>query len=186
MDDVHFVTIGLSTALSSIVSAGVSTIVSLWLGPLLIIRQEKARRGLEIRDEMIRALQELRRHLRNDELQNKAIESGGHKMLRWSIRDYERMLWPLVRALDNPNLPRATALRVTPLIRELLGSWRMEYLSICVTSDLENALDRYPIQPRHVDEPQSLLERLTGSELGASAPATDAIAKVEEILTLLR
>jgi len=77
MDDAHVLTIGLSALISSIVSAGVSTVVSLWLGPWLVIRQEKARRGLEVRDEMIRALQELHRHLRNDELQNKALESGG-------------------------------------------------------------------------------------------------------------
>jgi hypothetical protein len=184
--DVHLLIAGL---ISAGVSAVVSALVSWLFGPSLIIRQEKARRALDLRNDMYRALQELLRHLKNDELQRLALESGKESVRRWTISDYQRMLWPVVRALDNPDLPERLALGLRPLVKTFLGSWRMEYLSICVTPDLENALDRYPIQPiqpRHLEEAASLIERLTGTELSASAPASDAIAKVEEMLQLLR
>ena len=96
------------------------------------------------------------------------------------------MLWPVVRALDDPDIEERLAKRLRPMIEELLGLWRMDYLAICVTDDLENALDRYPIQPRHREGQISLLERLCGIEAGSPVPATEAVAKVEEMINLLR
>jgi len=135
---------------------------------------------------MVRALQLLLRRLRNVELQNQALAAGRQATVMWFITDYERMLWPVVRALDNPDIGQHLARRLRPLIQELLGLWRMEYLAICVTDDLENALDRYPIQPRHLEGKISVLERLCGVESGNPVPAAEAVAQVEEMLNLLR
>lgn len=170
---------------SAVVSVVVSALVSFWLGPCLTIRQEKARRRLVVRDEIVRALQLLLRHLRNVELQNQALAAGGQAVEKWFISDYERMLWPVVRALDNPDIGQRLARRLRALIQELLGLWRMDYLAICVTENLENALDRYPIQPRHLVGPISLLERLCGVEAGNPVVAAEAVAKAEEMIDLL-
>ncbi len=173
--------------MSALVAAAVSTLMSLWLGPNLTLRQEKVRRGLLARDEIFRALQLLLRHLQKVELQSQADESrGGQAMVNWRIRDYERMLWPVVRTLENPDFPQKVSRHLRPLVQELLGSWRMDYLAICMTDELENALDRYPMQPRHLREPVSVLERLCGHEPGDPALAEEAIAKVESMLKLLR
>jgi hypothetical protein len=182
MDGSRFLTL----LVSALVSAGVSAVVAFWLGPYQIIRQEKARRTLVVRDEMLRALQLLLRHLRNVELQNQNLAAGGQATVRWFISDYERMLWPVVRALDNPDIAPRLAKRLKPLIQELLGLWRMDYLAICVTENLENALDRYPIQPRHLEGQISLLERLCGVDVGSPATATEAVAKVGQMIDLLR
>jgi hypothetical protein len=135
---------------------------------------------------VFRALQLLLRHLRNVVLQNQALAAGKQATIKWFISDYERMLWPVVRALDNPQMALRLAKRLRPLIQELLGSWRMDYLGICVTDDLENAFDRYPSQPRDQVGQLSLLERLCGVESGSPVPATEAVAKIEEMLNLLR
>ncbi|MDO8434010.1 MAG: hypothetical protein Q7S58_16550 [Candidatus Binatus sp.] len=176
----------LTLLLSALVSALISALVALWFGPYRTIREERAKRTLVVRDEIVRALQLLLRHLRNAELQNRKLAEGGQATVKWFIRDYERMLWPVVRALDNPDIAKRLAKRLRPLMQELLGLWRMEYLAICVTDNLENALDRYPIQPPHIDEPISVLERLCGVEIGKPKPAAEAVAKVEEMIDLLR
>lgn len=182
MDGSRFLTL----VVSALVSAGVSALVAFWLGPYQTIRQEKARRTLVVRDEIVRALQLLLRHLRNVEVQNQNLAAGGQATERWFISDYERMLWPVVRALDNPDIGKGLAKRIRPLMEELLGLWRMEYLAICVTQDLENALDRYPIQPRHLEGRISLLERLCGIEVGSPSTAAEAVANVEQMIDLLR
>jgi hypothetical protein len=161
MNSVHFLTL----LLSALVSALVSAFIAFLFGPYQMIRQEMARRELVVRDEMVRALQLLQRHLRNVELQNQRLEAGGQATEKWFISHYERMLWPVVRTLDNPDISKGLAKRMRPLIEELLGLWRMDYLAICVTEDIVIALDRYPIQRRHLDGEASLLERLCGSEI---------------------
>jgi hypothetical protein len=103
--------------------------------------------------------------------------------LRWTIKDYERILWPVVRALENPDISQRLVKRLRPALKELLGSWRIDYLSVCVSEDLENALDRYPFQPRHFKEPVSILERLCAPD---PAVAKEAVTKVEKTLALLR
>jgi len=51
------------------IAAVVFGLVSYYLGPIWVIREEKARRALAVRDEVVRALQLLLRHLRNVELE---------------------------------------------------------------------------------------------------------------------
>jgi hypothetical protein len=180
------VTRGTAFLNSALISVIVSALMAFWLGPSLTLRQERVRRSLVVRDEMYRALQLLLRHLRNVELQNQKLAAGGQAIENWFISDYERMLWPVVRELDNPDIAQRLVKRMRPLIQDLLGLWRMDYLAICVTDQLENALDRYPIQPRHLTGPISLIERLCGVEAGNLVTAAEAAAKVEEMLNLLR
>ena len=180
------VTLGRTVLNSALVSVVVSALMAFWLGPSLTLRQERVRRRLVVRDEMYRALQLLLRHLRNVELENQKMAAGGHAIEKWYISDYERMLWPVVRALDDPDIELRLIKRLRPLIEELLGLWRMDYLAICVTDQLENSLDRYPIQPRHLAGQISLIERLSGVEAGNPATAAEAVAKVEEMLDVLR
>lgn len=170
--------------LTVVLSVVLSALVTWFLGPRQFIRQEKARRKLELCRQLSHSLQELLRRIRNEELQRQALASGGAGIIRWTIRDYERLLWPLVRALDNPDLGQKLARRIRPLLLDLLGSWRLEYLSICVTDDLENALDRYPIQPRDIQEGPSLIEQMCG-QVGRVEAATASARKVEEMLRLL-
>lgn len=69
----------------------------------------------------------------------------------------------MVRALDDPDLGRRLVNKLRTGLRDLLGAWRLEYLSICENDDLENALDRFPVQPleaQHFEEPQPLLAAL--------------------------
>ena len=177
--------IAMTAAIATVVSIVVAALMSVWLGPKLTIRQERARRSLIVRDEIVAALQLLLRHLRNVEnqtMEGRARASG----VNWKIHDYERILWPVIRALENPDLPERLSKRLQPLLRELLGSWRMDHLAICVTEDLENALERYPIQPRHLREPMSVLERMCGTGSGDAAIAEEAVAKTEALLKLLR
>jgi hypothetical protein len=172
-----------SSFTSAAIAAVVAGLVSYYLGPIRIIREEKARRTLAVRDEVVRALQLLLRHLRNVELENQKVNSGGQATVRWTIKDYERILWPVVRALENPDISRRLVKRLRPALKELLGSWRIDYLSICVSEDLENALDRYPFQPLHLKEPVSILERLCAPDL---AVVTEAVSRVEKTLALIR
>ena len=173
------------SVLTVVISVALSTAVAWFLGPLEIIRHEKARRSLELRRRFGRILLELLRRLRNEEIERRRLEDGGQATFCWSIKDYEGLLWPVVRALDSPDLPRRLATALRTKLRELLGSWRFEYLSVCVTKELENALSRYPVQPRDLQEPLGLLEKLY-PDRGASEPARVAAEKVQEILDLIR
>ncbi len=174
-------------AVSALVSAAVAALVSVWLGPRLLMRQERMRRGLAARDEIVRALQLLLRQLRTLELQNPALDRrGGQARVSPGIRHYERMLWPVVRALESPDLPVRLSKRLLPLLKELLGSWRTDYLAVCTPEEIENSLEHFPMQPRHLREPISLLERLCGNEPSDPVLAEEAVAKVEAMLRLLR
>jgi hypothetical protein len=151
--------------ISALVSIGLSTTVTWFLGPRQTIRQETARRNLELRHRIRRILEQLERHLRNEELRRQRLEEGGQATFRLDpLGDYQRLLWPAVRALDDPDLGRRLAKKLLDGLRDLLGSWHLEYLSICETDDLENALKRFatqPLEPRHIEEPQALLAALS-------------------------
>ena len=71
---------------SALVSAVVSAFVAFLLGPYQTIRQEKARRTLIVRDETVRALKLLLRHLRNVELENQKLAAGGQATEKWFIK----------------------------------------------------------------------------------------------------
>jgi hypothetical protein len=177
----------LTVVISALVSVILSTTATWFLGPRETIRQDIARRNLELRRRLRRILEKLERHLRNEELRRRALEKGGQATFRLTIRDYERLLWPAVRALDDPDLGRRLADELRAGLRDLLGSWHLEYLSICETDDLEKALDRFatqPLEPRHVEEPQALLPTLFGRR-GESGPAIQAIARVQKLMKLL-
>ena len=177
----------LTVVISAVVSVILSTMATWFLGPRETIRQDVARRNLELRRRLRQILEQLKRHLSNEELRRRALEAGKQAAFRSTIRDYERLLWPAVRALDDPDLGRRIADELRSGLRDLLGSWRLEYLSICETDDLENALDRYPTQPlepRHIEEPQALLPSLF-SRMGESEPAIAAVARVQELIALL-
>ena len=176
----------LTIVISALVSVVLSTTATWLLGPRETIRQDVARRNLELRRRLRRVLEQLKRHLSNEVLRRQGLEAGRQAPFRTTIRDYQRLLWPVVRALDDPDLGRmADKLRIG--LRDLLGSWRLEYLSICETDDLENALDRFatqPLEPRHLEEPQALLPSLF-SRMGESEPAIAAVARVQELIALL-
>ena len=162
--------------------------VAWFIGPLQTIRQDKARRNLELCHRIRRILEQLERHLRNEELRRRRLEEGGQATFQLTIREYERLLWPVVLALDDPDLGRRLAKKLRDGLLDLLGSWRLEYLSICETADLENALNRFatqPLEPRHIAEPQALLPALF-SRMGASEPAIQASARVKELIDVLR
>jgi hypothetical protein len=171
---------------SVVLSVIVSTAVAWWLGPKQVMRHERAHRELELRRRMSQPIIEFIRHLHEQEKQIEALARGNQATLRWTIRDYERLLWPVVKDLDDLDLPRKLSDKIGALLRDILGSWRLNYLSICVTPDLENALDRYPIQPRDLEEPASLLEVMCGRPLREAEPVRAALAKSENILELLR
>jgi hypothetical protein len=177
----------LTVVISALVSVILSTTATWLLGPRETIRQDVARRNLELRRRLRRILEQLKRHLSNEELRRRALEAGRQAILGSTLRDYERLLWPAVRALDDPDLGRRLADKLRTGLRDLLGSWRLEYLSICETDDLEKALDRFvtqPLEPRHLEEPQALLPTLF-SRMGESEPVRAAVAKVQELIALL-
>jgi hypothetical protein len=170
--------------LTVVLSVVLSALVNWFLGPRQFIRQERARRKLDLCRQLRQPMQELLRRLRNEELQCQALIDRREGVIRWTIREYERLLWPVVRALDDGDLGQKLVERIRPVLVELLGNWRLEYLSICVTADLENAFDRYPIQARDVREGPSLIEQMCG-RVGQLEPVTATISKVEEMLRLL-
>lgn len=172
---------------SVLLSIALSTAVNWFLGPLLTLRQERAKHGRELRREILATIKQLRLHLCNEELRRQALQRGEAATMRFTITDYERMLWPAVIAFDDPDLDRRLAQQLRDGFRALLGSWRLEYLSICDTKDLENALQRYseqPLEPRHVEEPMALIPAMCG-RMGETALATQAIVRVNELITLL-
>jgi hypothetical protein len=177
----------LTVVISALVSVVLSTTATWFLGPRETIRQDVARRNLELRRRLRRVLEQLKRQLSNEVLRREALEAGKQASFRTKIRDYESLLWPAVRALDDPDLDRRMADKLRVGLRDLLGSWRLEYLSICETEELENALDRFPTQPlepRHLEEPKALLPSLF-SRMGESEPAIAAVARVQELIALL-
>jgi hypothetical protein len=179
----------LTVLISALVSVILSTTATWLLGPRETIRQDVARRNLELRRRLRRILEQLKRQLRNEVLRRRALEAGGQVSFRSMIRDrdYEKLLWPAVRALDDLDLGRRMADELRAGLHDLRGSWRLEYLSICETDELENALDRFaiqPLEPRHVEEPQALLPSLF-SRMGESEPVVAAVAKVQELIALL-
>jgi|GEM_PF-5623697 len=177
----------LTVVISALVSVILSTTATWFLGPRETIRQDVARRNLELRRRLRRILEQLKRHLSNEVLRRRALEAGKQAAFRTKIRDYERLLWPAVRALDDPDLGRHMADELRIGLRDLLGSWPLEYLSICETDELENIFDRFatqPLEPRHVEEPQALLPSLF-TRPGESEPVIAALAKVQELIALL-
>ena len=82
-----------------------STAVTWFLGPMEVIRQEKARRRLDLRRRLTHAIRPLLLQLHNDELQRRLLEEGGQMIMPASIREYERLLRPVVSELDNPDMP---------------------------------------------------------------------------------
>ena len=79
--------------------------VTWFLGPMEVIRQEKARRRLDLRRRLTHAIRPLLLQLHNDELQRRLLEEGGQMIMPASIREYERLLRPVVSELDNPDMP---------------------------------------------------------------------------------
>ncbi len=96
-------------------------------------------------------LQELRRRLIDERLQREALARGQHVVRNSeTITGYEMLLLPVVRALDNPDADGPLREKLRTGLKELLGSWRLGYLAIC--DEPKTALDRYPVQPRNIDE----------------------------------
>jgi hypothetical protein len=119
----------LTIVISALVSVFRSTTATWLLGPRETIRQDIARRSLELRRRLRRLLEQLKRNLKNEELRRRNLEAGGQASFRLTIRDYERLLWPVVRALDDPDLSHPLTDKLRVGLRDLLGPWRLEYLS---------------------------------------------------------
>jgi hypothetical protein len=176
----------LVASLGIVISIVLSTAVNWYLGPKQRIREERARQRLSLTRELRRLLKDLQLHLANEELQYRALEDGGHAILRFTITRYEELLRPAVRMLDDPDLPQSLVVQMRDGFRDLIGSWRLEYLTICDTPDLQNALDRYRVHPpeqRHIEEKEALIPALCNHR--TSAAATDAARRVTELISLV-
>ena len=143
---------------------------------------------LELRRRLRRTLEQLGRCLRNEELRRQAMMKAnfGEAIVHLTMEDCERLLWPAARALDDPDLGHRFADKLKVGLLDLLGSWRLEYLSICETDDLEKTLDRLSThcpEPRHFEERWALLEIVLNPTRREDAkPVAAAIAKVEELI----
>ncbi len=167
--------------ISALVSTAVATAVNWFLGPRQMLRQDAARRGEEVRRRIGDTLQELRRRLIDERLQREALARGQHVVRNSeTITGYEMLLLPVVRALDNPDADGPLREKLRTGLKELLGSWRLGYLAIC--DEPKTALDRYPVQPRNIDEGVGLLESLFHGRLDDPVPVQQAIDTVEQVL----
>jgi hypothetical protein len=103
------------------------------------------------------------------------------------MRDYERALLPIVRALDDPDLGKGLSAKLRKGLQEFLGSWQLESLSICESEeDIQLMFDRLrvPLEQRHIDEPIALLSAMF-QDMGNSKPVTNARKRVRELIELL-
>jgi hypothetical protein len=168
-----------------VISVVLSTAANWYLGPKLRIREERARQRLNLIHELRRLLKELQLHLANEELQCRALEEGGYATLRFTITSYEQLLRPAVRMLDDPDLGGSLVRQMSDGFRDLIGSWRLEYLTICDTPDLQNVLERYRVQwleQRHIDEKEALISAMC--RLRSTSTAADAIRRVSALISL--
>lgn len=182
----------LISSVGVVISIVLSTVTNWYLGPQQRIREEKARQRLNLTRELRRLLKELQLHLANEELQYRALEEGGYASLRFTITKYAQLLQPAVRMLDDPDLPQSLTAQMRDGFRDLIGSWRLEYLTICDTDlrtldtlDLKT-FDRFrlqPLEPRHIEEKEALIPALC--RLRTSAAAGDAIRRVSELISLV-
>jgi hypothetical protein len=176
----------LISVIGVVISIVLSTAVNWYLGPKQRIREDKARDGLDLKRELRRILKELQLHLANEELQYHSLEEGGHAALRFTITRYAQLLHRAVRMLDDPDLPQSLVVPMRDGFRDLIGSWRLEYLTICDTPELENVLDRFRVQPpeqRHLEEKDALIPVMC--RLRTRAAASDAIRRVSELISLV-
>ncbi len=175
-------------AVPPLVSVIISTLVNWFVGPWATLRQDAARRRVELLRRLRLILEQLERHLRNEQLRRQRLEQGGQAAVRLTIRNYEELLWPVVRAFSDPDLGRCLARKHRAGLRDLLGSYRLEYLEICEDDQLENALERYAIQPpeqRHLEEPIALLPALF-TNMGDTRLAIAASARVRRLIKVVR
>jgi hypothetical protein len=170
--DVSFLHLVSSQSIVTIVfSTVVATAVSWFFGPMLAVRQEKARRSLELRRSIQRHLEPLERDLRRSEAYRLRLEQHGRGTLRLGmIQDYDRLLWPVVRSLDNPDLSRRLAKELEIGLLDLLGRWGFAYLSTRELGelDMKRRLDALDADYLLGEERESLLFDLAGQDAGST------------------
>jgi hypothetical protein len=176
----------LSIAAAAVVALIVSTVVSWLLGPAARLRYEMRLRAGEARRRLDRTLELVQMQLKEEAAHRAMLEAGGTVKARWSLFDYERMMWPAVRALDDPDLDAFTRRRVRTAFEELLGPARLEYLSVLESppSDYRDPV-REPFEARFRGAGLGVFEEMF-EDFGQSAPASRAIEKVGRLRRLLR
>jgi hypothetical protein len=116
-------------ALPVLLSIVASVLVNLWLGPVFHVRQERARRDLVARREVMRAVETLRIRLRIEgvsrDFRNRAAPEAAPLAL--TIEEFDRLFWPIIRALENPDLNRNSANEVRARLASMVGDWYVDF-----------------------------------------------------------
>lgn len=173
-----------------LVSVAASVGVNWTLGPVLHVREERARRNFNARREVIRAVKNLISRLsgeRIDRLQQRFdVPPFSEAMLNQD--EIEQLLWHVLHGLEDPDLDRSVAKRVRERLDGIAGPWRMEYLLTCPRPDAVAekrrgymAFVHGQMNPQHES---SLITRMLHDPRG-EAIVGEAIKRFEEILRLL-
>ncbi|HEV2281720.1 MAG TPA: hypothetical protein VGX75_04945, partial [bacterium] len=111
----------------------VGAVVNYVLGPKLAWRQEETRRDRAARTRLAAAVQSLKHRFEQEKVVRLYLGRGGTigRRERISPSELQRLLWPIARALADPDLlPGARNSAATLLIR-MGGSSTLRYLATC-------------------------------------------------------
>jgi hypothetical protein len=165
----------LTIIFSTVLSVGLSTAVTWFLGPMETLRQDEARRNLELRRRLRRDLEPLARDLKIVEGQRRQLEEVGRATMTTGLFErFGRRLWPVVRALDDPDLGTGLAKELEAGLRTLFGSYGLEFLSTRELSELKGLNTLEGLEERHAHEDFLLLA------IGAADANLESIHKAQE------
>lgn len=174
-----------------VLSVGLSVIVSWLLGPVLHVREERARRDFASRREVSRALIDLINRLHGEQIDRRqqkfSVPIFSDEMLTQD--EVEQLLWHILHALDSPDLKKKVVARVRGYLGKwVAGPWRMEYLATCPRPE-DVAQNRrgfmaFVYGQTHPEEAASLITRMVNDTSDESIVA-EAIVRCEEARRLL-
>lgn len=174
----------LTIIFSTVLAVGLSTAVTWFLGPKETLRQDAARRNLELRRRLRRDLEPLARDLKIVEGRRRRLEEVGRAPLTTGlIEEFGRRLWPVVRALDDPDLGTALAKELEDGLRTLFGSYGLEFLSTRELSELEGLNTLEGLEERHgLEDPLLFAIGAADANLESIHEARECVARLMRLL----